>query len=200
MKYFRYYKTENEYKNDSIPHTTVSYTVDNKKNWFYENKPIIMTSESNPIAMEICYNQGWAANPDFMLKSEAEAVTDIGTAFAYGNSSYGYGGQTVGSLTTFHELKYFTSLTTLENGAFYGNTALKEISIPENIKLIKSDALGDCTDYSNEVKINKIYFYPVEAPYLSFEYMYVTTYVISMLNKNNGTLYYPKNGLNYDRS
>ncbi len=199
MKHLNLFETEYDYINSNIEFPNVSFTIDTNTVHLKEEDIVIMTSDSNPIAMEICYNQGWAANPDFMLKSEAEAVTNIGTAFAYGNSSYGYGGQTVGSLTTFHELKYFTSLTTLENGAFYGNTALKEISIPENIKLIKADALGDCNDYSNEVKINKIYFYPVEAPYLTFEYSYYTTYVISMLNKNNGTLYYPKNGLNYDR-
>jgi hypothetical protein len=29
---------------------------------------IIITSESNPVVMNVCYNQGWAANPDYMTK------------------------------------------------------------------------------------------------------------------------------------
>jgi hypothetical protein len=42
---------------------------------------IIMTSESNPEVMKICYNQGWAASPYEMYASEAAAVTSIGNVF-----------------------------------------------------------------------------------------------------------------------
>ena len=71
---------------------------------------IIMTSQSNPSVMAICYAQGWAAHADFMTKREAEAVTSFEIAFK--NSQ----------ITTFDELVYFTSLTRLENNAFQSST------------------------------------------------------------------------------
>jgi hypothetical protein len=77
---------------------------------------IIITSESNPVVMSVCYNQGWAANPDYMTKREAEKVTDIGNAFAGPYSGGTYVLPEFDSdvfIKTFNELQYFTSISKL---------------------------------------------------------------------------------------
>ena len=208
MKHLNLFETEYEYINSNIEFPNISLTIDTNTVHLKEEDIVIMTSDSNPIAMEICYNQGWAANPDFMLKSEAEAVTDIGTAFAYGNSSYGYGGQTAGSLTTFHELKYFTSLTEIKEGAFSGNENLKEISIPKNVEKICYYAFAITTEWISNISlketkgIEKIYFYSKEMPILSnydLDKANATyaEYVLKDFNINCD-VFYPKNGVYYD--
>ena len=46
------------------------------------NENVVLTNETNPVVFDICRNQGWATISDIvMTKDEAEAVTDIGTAF-----------------------------------------------------------------------------------------------------------------------
>lgn len=208
MENLRFFETEDDYKNASIKYPNVSLIIDTNTVYMKDEDIVIMTSDSNPIAMEICYNQGWAANPDFMLKSEAEAVTDIGTAFAYGNSSYGYGGQTAGSLTTFHELKYFTSLTVIPEGAFSGNEKLKEISIPKNIEMIEDYAFSITEESVSDIKLNetkgieKIYFYSKELPLLtSYAGSKENTgyaYIVLKDFNINCDVFYPKNGVYYD--
>lgn len=89
MKSVRFFKTEAEYNNASLEYPTVSYTEDSENVWVSEPDVIIMTSESNNIGMQVCYAQGWAANETYMTKTEAEAVTDIGTAFNYLDSEDG---------------------------------------------------------------------------------------------------------------
>ena len=108
MKYLKLFKTNVDYQNyiesDDCIKPNVSYAQDTD-NLYYnpridlpdnppvDKDPIILTHESNPAVMDICYYQGWAASPDEMHKSEAEKVTDIGTAFQglQGNThSYGY--------------------------------------------------------------------------------------------------------------
>lgn len=78
---------------------------------------VIMTSASNPEVMAICYAQGWCASADKMTKTEAEAVTNIGTAFRSSN------------IVHFDELQYFTNVTRLVGYAFYGCTALVQIDV-----------------------------------------------------------------------
>ena len=90
------FNTEEEYKGKNLSYFAVSRVIDKNKIFVEEKVDIIMTLESNPEAMIVCYYQGWAKSPYYMTKSEAEAVTDIGTAFLYdANSSvygdYGYG-------------------------------------------------------------------------------------------------------------
>ncbi len=82
---------------------------------------VIMTSDSNPVAMQVCYQQGWALNPDFMTYAEAQAVTDIGTAFR-GNTE----------LSHFEELQYF-SITELDAYAFSGCSALASLGLPPSL-------------------------------------------------------------------
>ena len=83
---------------------------------------IIMTSTSNPEVLAVCYAQGWCASPDFMLKSEAEAVTDIGTAF-YQNTS----------ITHFNEFVYFTGITSLPSSGFRNCSSLSSITLPPSL-------------------------------------------------------------------
>lgn len=83
---------------------------------------IIMTSITNPEVLAVCYAQGWCASPDFMLKSEAEAVTSIGTAFKDNTQ-----------ITHFEELQYF-GITTLNNSAFYGCSNLRQVTLKENLR------------------------------------------------------------------
>lgn len=179
MKHLNLFETEYEYINSNIEFPNVSLTIDTNTVHMKEEDIVIMTSDSNPVAMEICYNQGWATNPDFMLKSEAEAVTDIGTAFSYGSSSYSYGGQTIGSLTTFHELKYFTSLTFITHSAFAGNISLKEISLPSSLTNLGDNIFDKCSS------IEKIYTYAINQPFTS-----MWTFCCEI--GENGVLYYPK--------
>ena len=90
------------------------------------SRDIIMTSISNPEVLAICYAQGWCASPNYMTKQEAEAVTSIGTAFSQSN------------IKTFNEFKYFTSVTTLPNNAFYYCQKLTAITIPSSITTLAS--------------------------------------------------------------
>lgn len=99
---------------------------------------VIMTSDSNPVAMQVCYQQGWALNPDFMTYAEAQAVTDIGTAFR-GNTG----------LSHFEELQYF-SITELDAYAFNGCSALASLGLPPSLtKLDKSTTFVGTVLYTN---------------------------------------------------
>lgn len=94
---------------------------------------IIMTSASNPEVLAVCYAQGWCASPDYMTKAEAEAVTDIGTAFKSNTS-----------ITHFEELKYFGSITRLNNSAFNGCNKLVTMEVPA-LTFIGDDSIRACT-------------------------------------------------------
>lgn len=101
------------------------------------SRDIIMTSASNPEAMAICYAQGWASSPNFMTRQEAQAVTDIGTVFIGSN------------MVTFDEFKYFTSVTSLPNQAFYNSSKLTAITIPSGITTVGTNgSLGRCNKLS----------------------------------------------------
>ena len=84
MKYLKLFKTDVDYQNyiesDDCIKPNVSYAQDTD-NLYYnpriDENPIILTHESNPAVLDICYYQGWAASPDEMHKSEAEKVTDV---------------------------------------------------------------------------------------------------------------------------
>lgn len=94
---------------------------------------IIMTSESNPSVMAICFAKGWASHADYMTKKEAEAVTSIGTAF-----------QSNTSVTHFDEFQYFTNVTALVNNAFNGCTALSSLILPPSVTSINSTCFVGC--------------------------------------------------------
>lgn len=90
-----------------------------------EEEVIIMTSESNPEMLAICYAQGWAKNSNYMTLKEAQKVTNIGTSFRQGN------------LVSMEELQYFTSLTFIPASAFRNNSTLTgKIIIPEGVTTV----------------------------------------------------------------
>ena len=99
MKYLKYFKTDvdcqNYFNSDEFVTPNVSYAEGSDTIYFkpYTDDLIIMTSESNPEVMKVCYNQGWAASPYKRYASEAARVTSIGTAFERlgGGNSGGYG-------------------------------------------------------------------------------------------------------------
>lgn len=82
----------------------------------------------------------WDTSGDGKLSvSEAASVTTLSTVFL-GNAN----------IERFNELKYFTGLITINggstsSGAFYGCTALTEITIPENTTSVASYAFGGCS-------------------------------------------------------
>ena len=142
MKDLRFFETEADYKNASIEYPNVSYTKDSEDVWIIDNpNKIIMTSESNPAAMEVCYLQGWAANENYMTKAEAEAVTDIGTAFKNAGNDYGV---TMKELYSFNEFKYFTNITSISDGAFTSCSSLSSITIPNSVTSIGASAFSAC--------------------------------------------------------
>jgi hypothetical protein len=85
MKYLKQFANQSDYQTfkESEEYVTpnVSYIVEEMGVYYEQGDFIIMTSESNPHVMEICYNQGWAASPYEMYASEAAAVTSIGNVF-----------------------------------------------------------------------------------------------------------------------
>ena len=83
---------------------------------------IIMTSETNPEVLDVCYAQGWCASPNYMYKDEAETVTNIGTAFKDNTQ-----------ITHFEELQYF-GITYLVNSTFSGCSNLQQVTLKENIE------------------------------------------------------------------
>lgn len=120
---------------------------------------IIMTSDSNPLTMAVCYNKNIAASPDKMTLAEALAVTELGGIFAGTN------------IETFDEFKYFTNVKELTgsftnagafqnctelksitlpnglerlNGGFYNCGALTELVIPDSVKTISGSAFANC--------------------------------------------------------
>ena len=147
MKDLRFFETEADYKNASIEYPNVSYTKDSEDVWIIDNpNKIIMTSESNPAAMEVCYLQGWAANENYMTKAEAEAVTDIGTAFKNAGNDYGV---TMKELYSFNEFKYFTNITSISDGAFTSCSSLSSITIPNSVTSIGANAFYYCDSLSS---------------------------------------------------
>lgn len=141
---------------------------------------IIMTSTSNPEVMAICYAQGWAAHADYMTKSEAEAVTNIGTYFQ--NSG----------VTHFEELQYFTGLTSRLADSFMQNCTVSLLIIPP-IPIIS----GYCFRNTNYYKIVLSEGWDQSLPWQSF-YSCNATY-IEFPSTASGMPNVCRPGLNYDK-
>ena len=91
--------------------------------------------------------KNWDTNNDGELSyAEAAAVETIGTIFK-GNTN----------IIAFTELKYFTGITEIPNGAFSGCTALWKIKIPENVLTIGNNAFNSCSSIINVNLPNSIY-------------------------------------------
>lgn len=145
---------------------TVGYMYDKVTKKLFENTgsvalelgpDIIMTQESNPEVLAVCYAQGWCASEDYMTLAEAAAVTNnqLGGKFRATN------------IVHFDEFQYFTGITSLTYNAFldcqylksiklpYGittlnnlalsNTALKEIELPDSVTTLGNNVLSNCT-------------------------------------------------------
>ncbi len=98
------------------------------------NKEVIMTDESNPVAMERCHSYGFAQQETAMMKSEAAAVRVLGNAFRDINEEF-----------PFEELRYFTGLTTLDECAFQ-NSKITDVILPETVTNIGIYAFENCTE------------------------------------------------------
>ena len=79
----------------------------------------------------VCLAAFDADHDGYLTTDETAAVTSLGDAFK---------GAEIGS---FDELKYFTSITAIEEEAFKGST-LKSITLPDNVTLIGAGAFADC--------------------------------------------------------
>lgn len=82
---------------------------------------IIMTIESNPEMLAICYSRGWCASDQYMTASEAASVTSF-ERLTYNNT-----------VTHFEEFEYFTGVTQIPINCFRGMTNLKRIVFPESL-------------------------------------------------------------------
>jgi hypothetical protein len=83
---------------------------------------------ADPLVKEICIRH-WDTNADGELdEAEAASVTDLGDWFMSSQ------------ITSFDEFQYFTGLTKLSDGAFYGCSFLKNIILPNNITEIESNS------------------------------------------------------------
>lgn len=122
------------------------------------NENVIMTRDSNPVAMNVFHNatidgQPMASNADAMTKSEAERITDISRIFRNKNSEP----------FSLLELRYFTGLTSLSTSAFQ-NSSITEIALPGTITSIGGYCFNDCTSlrgvYVAEEGIDNITYTP----------------------------------------
>jgi len=116
-----------------------------RRHFMNGNDAYIMTSETNPEVLAVCYAQGWCRSEDYMTKSEAAAVAnaDFGTVFQ-GNTS----------ITHFDELECFIKVTGINSNAFQGCVNLVSIKIPKNVTSIGSNAFNGCESL-NSIEIPK---------------------------------------------
>lgn len=91
----------------------------------------LMTATSNPEVFAICLAQGWCS-ADGMTYEEAAAVTNISDYFNSNNK-----------IVHFDELKYF-GITSIPNYAFFRDTKLKVIKLPNTITVINGRAFSQC--------------------------------------------------------
>lgn len=132
----------------------------------------IMTIETNPEVLAICYAKGWCANSDYMTAREAAAVTDIGTTF-----------QSKTSIKHFDELQFF-SLTIIPNFAFKQCYNLESITLPKTVNYLGLQGFYNCS------KLSSITIDRATAPTINAN----TCFGV----KNGGTLYVPIGSTGYN--
>lgn len=124
--------------------------------------------------------------PGELTMEQAGSVSSIGTTSDYSGDSP-FTNNT--AITSFKELKYFTSLQTLCRNFVAGCSSLKEIQIPSSVTKISYNAFMPAPN------LTKIYFYPSIAPScmtsnnnnFPFGLTYNTTSCTGHLTKTNGT-------------
>ena len=136
-----------EASNDVVP--SIPNVVKIEKPLLLLNENVVLTIETNPTVFSVCKEEGWAKTSDIvMTRAEAEAVTNIGTAFANVKSENGW---------SFEEFMYFTNanLNMLSNGAF-ANSDITSIVLPQNVTVIGSGVFENCSKLVNVQLNNKI--------------------------------------------
>lgn len=124
MKYIKLFSTKSDY--DSVKNSLDTPNVcliEDTGEVIYNADPskiVIMTSETNPEVLAICYAQGWCASESKMTLAEARLVTSIGTAFRSSN---------IGDFT---EFQYFTGVTSIGADAFQNSTVTK-LYMPDSV-------------------------------------------------------------------
>lgn len=88
----------------------------------------------------------WDTNGDGELsEAEAAAVTDLGEVFRHNTT-----------ITSFDELQYFTGLTSIAGGAFFGCSSLTSVMIPENVTILADDAFYCCSGLTSMTMPNSV--------------------------------------------
>ena len=108
------------------------------------NENIIMTSQSNPVVMEICHRNGLAKNSDAMSKDEAINVMDISTYFSSINTDF-----------SFEEFKFFNNVHSIKENAFKGSN-ITSITLHNNVTTIGDGAFENCKKLRNIVLPNTL--------------------------------------------
>ena len=104
--------------------------LSNYEEFVFDLCPITFADEN---VKAICVTH-WDTNGDGELSySEAAAVTNLATHFKSTN------------ITSFDELEYFKSLTSLQNTAFYGCTSLVSITLPSSVSALGNGSFYNCT-------------------------------------------------------
>ena len=104
--------------------------ISNYEDFMFDLCPIVFADDN---VKAICVAH-WDTNDDGELNyAEAAAVTNLGTYF---KST---------AITSFDELEYFTSLTSLPNTAFYGCTSLTSITLPSSVSALGNGSFYNCT-------------------------------------------------------
>ncbi len=91
----------------------------------------------------------------FHYDESTKSYTDGTTTYEEG---FWYEGSTFATLkaTSFDELKYFTNLETIRNGAFFNCTSLSSVTIPNSVKTIGDGAFFNCTSLSSVTIPNSV--------------------------------------------
>ena len=107
-----------------------------------ETLPYIVFADENVKARSL---QIWDINGDGKLhEDEVATVTHLGSAFYKS------------SIVTFDELQYFTSLTSIEQGAFYGCSGLTAVNIPKSVTSIGDGAFKNCSALTSVIIPNSV--------------------------------------------